>query len=214
MTPTTWPIRNSKAAMSWSLSEVQALAVKAVRGAGGFPHGLAEEAGAAVRWLSARDLPGAQALANYLDAVDRGAGTCPVDAFPPATATGESPYCPIRLGTAILDQSLGLARSDSLALGAVRQPLLLLPFASLSAQGRLCLSWEGRADGYLLAPVANCRLSLERGVFVSGSPDRFRVGVAAAAAIATLEAFAYRTYASATESSRRKGAGAGTTDND
>ena len=189
------------------------MATKAARGVG-FAHGLAEEVGVAVRWLSARELPGAQALANYLDTVVLGAARAAVAAFPPVGVTGEAPYCPVQLGTAILDHDAGLGQSEQLVLGAVRQPLLLLPFASLSAQGPFSLCWEGRATGCLLASVANYRLSRSPDAFVARSLGCLRVGSAAAAAIATLEEFAHRTYAPATERSRHKGAGAGTTDND
>ncbi|KMW60818.1 hypothetical protein AIOL_000983 [Candidatus Rhodobacter oscarellae] len=48
-----------------SLGELQALAAKAARGAG-LSWGLAEEAGWAVRWLEARGLAGAAALAGVL----------------------------------------------------------------------------------------------------------------------------------------------------
>lgn len=48
-----------------SLGELQALATKAARGAG-LSWGLAQEAGWAVRWLEARGLPGAAALAEAL----------------------------------------------------------------------------------------------------------------------------------------------------
>ena len=55
--------------MSFSVGEVGALAVKAVRGAGQ-TWGVAEEAGWAVRWLARAALPGAAALARALEAGD------------------------------------------------------------------------------------------------------------------------------------------------
>ena len=43
--------------MTFSLNEIEAIGKRAARGAG-LPWGLAEEAGKAARWLTARGLPG------------------------------------------------------------------------------------------------------------------------------------------------------------
>ena len=53
---------------NYSLGEIDSLARKATRGAG-YSWGVAEEAGKAVRWLSAYGYPGAEILANYLTIV-------------------------------------------------------------------------------------------------------------------------------------------------
>ena len=50
---------------NYSLAEIDALSRKACRGAG-YSWGLAEDAGKAVRWLTAYGLPGAETLSELL----------------------------------------------------------------------------------------------------------------------------------------------------
>ena len=92
--------------MSWSLGEVAALVLKAARGAG-LDWGVAEELAWAVRWLSARGQPGAEAAAVLL-----------------AAGPGQSS---LALGMALADSG-GPAAGAGWA--AVRAPLLLAPFAA------------------------------------------------------------------------------------
>jgi hypothetical protein len=51
--------------MTFSLNEVEAMGKRAARGAG-LDWGIAEEAGKAARWLTARGLPGPELLAELL----------------------------------------------------------------------------------------------------------------------------------------------------
>ena len=78
-----------------SLNELEALARKAARGAG-LPWGLAEDAGWAVRWLEARELPAATLLAHWLDRRPR---STPVPQRDKGIWTGgNAPLCPLVTG--------------------------------------------------------------------------------------------------------------------
>ncbi|TBX21744.1 DUF3726 domain-containing protein [Nioella sediminis] len=211
--------------MTWSLNEIEALSRKAARGAG-YSWGLAEEAGRAVRWLEARDLPGAQALVDHLkrvDGQDLASFTPDADSW---TAPGGT-ACPILAGTMLAD---GMARSgpDPITLPDLASPLLLLPFLSwmATAQGRtvgigvsdteVALSPEGTLTQTANIPSpASAPVALRFGVDPAG--DTVAEGLRSACSadtVAALNAFAHRTYAPATEESRLAGAGAGLTDND
>lgn len=202
--------------MSWSLGEARALAVKAARGAG-LPWGLAEEAGFALRWLQARGLPGAQALAAYLEW--RAAGG--------VTDTESGPHCPLLLGAALADNGELPLPAE---LGQVGQPLLLAPALAWRAPPEgLVLHWQNAElnifrhvavagnDASLFSVRADCRLVAAPAS--AGEPRRLplsdgRIPERAAAAVAVLEQLAALTYAPASERSRLTGAGAGLDDND
>jgi hypothetical protein len=186
--------------MSWSIGEIAALSVKAARGAGK-PWGLAEEAGRAVRWLSAQRLPGPEALAGALRKT-RG-------------------LCPITIGVTVSDQwspaSLGGGSE-------IAQPLLVLPFLALISpmdgafritigNATALVTRNGTELTGNLPDVAPVRVvkTDQRPLL----PSRYaRVDYIAPKALSTLEEFAALTYAPATDESRHKGAGAGLTDND
>ena len=218
--------------MSWSLTEIRALSVKAARGAG-FGPGLAEEAGWAVHWLSARGLPGVDGLANYLVA---GILHAPVDLDRLTTGQaqdGGQTHCPIRLGTALTDSATVIQSAYPIAFGPVCQPLLLMPFAAqlngdwVLEYGALRLPLSGavatlvQRQGELLMASASCAMSLELGASKgamnnpnSSSLPAARVPDSCGSGVAALERFAKLTYAPATSASRVAGAGAGIDDND
>ena len=185
-----------------SLGEVHSLALKAARGTGR-PHGLAEEAAFAVRWLTERGQDGAGALAALLEETD-----------------GRPEGCSIGLGTALSDTG---ALPDGGALGAVYSPMMLVPFLT-----HLCAQNMGLS---VRAGDAELRLSRDGGLAGDALPlglSEVHVAPCAPPAPAALQsrahvaeevlrvlsAFAFRTYAPATEASRAKGAGSGLSDND
>ena len=176
----------------YALAEIEAQARKATRGAG-YAWGLAEEAGKAVRWLSARGMPGAEALADLLAETDG----LPYGALRPLDPDashwrGESALCPLIAGAA-----LGDFRPDPLpSLGPMRQPLLLTPFAARLG----CVVEDG-------SPL---RLVRTGDAMPAATQAAARVE---AAAWAALDALAHRTYVPASAASRA-GAGAGGTDED
>lgn len=215
-----------------SLNEIEATARKAARGAG-YDWGLAEEAGKAARWLSARGLPGVGPLLAilqrndgrpYRDLRPRIEG----DAWHPSTDR----LCPLVAGAALSDRFEALAAGRRIRLLSASHPILLLPFL-----GRACtatgvpvaLSWPGmkiliRKDGPCLdghdealeppdpvcAIVAPAQAAADlppRAVCLQGVAQDARTW-------RRLEAFAARTYVPDSEESRLTGAGAGLSDND
>jgi hypothetical protein len=210
--------------VSWSLGESQALAVKAARGAG-YPWGLAEEAGFALRWLCGRGLPGAEALTALLVFADADPLAAPDPEVPGWVSNGEA-LCPLMLGTALADLRSEKFIGDQF--GPVRSPLLLVPFAAqLATRCSLVLQWDGAGfaldHGRVLVSGSPAALIVPQGVCTL-RPGKLAASVARAIAtrvpdetlpyIKHLHSFAARTYAPATEQSRLSGAGAGTTDTD
>ena len=114
-----------------SLGEIEALCLRAARGAG-LDWGLAEEAGQAARWLCAAGLDGLTAVHATLTTpvattlcVDTrtGAVTAPDD---------ETPLCPLRTGAALSDHAALLP--DTVRIARVVWPVLLIPFVARSAR--------------------------------------------------------------------------------
>ena len=191
----------------WSLGEIRSLATKAAKGAG-FPWGLADEAGLAVHWLQAREISGAEALANYL--VWR-------------EANPNEDACPLRIGCNICD----LETWETQVLERIAQPILLIPFIAAAFSERPVLLKTENASALfnersvefdqfpalLQSGIQSCALS-----FSESEPEESycvtRVPASAADAVTTLNEFAFRSYAPATEESRLAGAGAGLNDND
>jgi hypothetical protein len=206
--------------VSLSLGELQAIALKATRGAG-FSWSLAEEAAYAVYWLEARGIAGAHSLADYLSWVDVNARIEPSLDLINGEPLSDILRCPIHLGCYVLDSSM----CKSLVSFNVKQPLLLVPFLARAAQADL-LDFQCNADYHLVSEVGIDKLKLERlsldkatvswsiaatGQFDSDCTTR---AVVDKNTMGILLSFASRTYAPATQASRLTGAGAGTTDND
>lgn len=204
-------------AIGLSLSEIDALCRKAARGAG-YPWGLAEEAGKAVRWLASYRLPGPELLAEHLSA---------------AASAGRPNMrgCPIMLGATLSDTALSIADGTPAALGHVARPLLLLAQAGLSAEALrvpLEVRWTGfRAvclpDGLWLGESIGARAAIGDDVICARAV--WDAGVAVRTPVAgsyrvngdawsVLESLARRTYAPASEASRQGGAGAAMLDSD
>ena len=199
--------------MSWSLGETAALALKATRGAG-MSWGLAEETAAAVVWLHRHGLPGMSALCSYL-----GSGDSPQNA---------GPACPIVTGCALMDGIVEVPEKplESVDIGQVLAPLLLLPFVARLAPGTIWLIAPGLGEqvgpqggdswqSHCLRGVGDCQIVLRDTPQVDPSLERIsRLGEDFACCVDRLNALALRTYAPATGQSRMSGAGAGLTDND
>ena len=190
--------------MSFALNEIEAMAKKAARGAG-YTWGLTEEAAKATRWLCAQGLDGVAVLAAALD-------HAPTD------------DAPLSIGARLSDQAQSLSRS-ALDLSAVSQPMMLLPFAAMAARQIGATVTVTSTGVVAVTDGAGLRLS---GDFPSGTAD---LTVSKGGQLLdpkplstratpsprswdTLNRLAHRTYAPATEESRRLGAGAGLSDND
>lgn len=114
-------------ALDASLAEIDATCRKAARGAG-FDWGMAEEAGRAARCLASWRIDGPAALLAVLDAVDGR-----VAAYAPRTDrsawTSEAGVlCPVCTGAALSDHAARLVGGETIKLVAVLSPVLVLPF--------------------------------------------------------------------------------------
>ena len=215
----------------YSLNEIESHARRAARGAG-MSWGLAEEAGKATRWLAARGQPGPMLLAGLLAANDaRGYhDIAPDTGSMPWRAPG-GPLCPVCAGVACSDRAGVLAAESALELADTRLPLLLAPFLSAAAASGGAgfeLAWSGacvRVAPDLLqirsgSQDALCTPVVTRVVLRRCPPPLEGIGARIGAVTVdpaswqTLAAFAQRTYVPASEASRSRGAGAGTSDND
>ncbi|MDX1512125.1 MAG: DUF3726 domain-containing protein [Gammaproteobacteria bacterium] len=216
-----------------SLNEVEMYGRRAARGAG-MAWGLAEEAGKAARWLVARGFPGVELLTSLLNANDGR----PYEFMAPHIVngrwqSGDETLCPICTGAALSDRIDLLARNQEISLFRVAFPLLLAPFLNQSPlTNNVCheLRWSSVrvsvwADGVAVdSPRASDLVCGDADVVKltcgdtpdSGPTHRPRTeGATMPLSVwRALEALAGRTYVPATEESRRRGAGAGRTDND
>ena len=216
--------------MHVSLNEIETMGRRAARGAG-LPWGLAEEAGKAARWLMVRGLSGVGRLAHILDRHDQRdeADLAPasIEGFWQARFGG---LCPLIAGAALCDRAADIAQGRTIELGETAEPLWLAPFVAGAAEltdAAISIAWndvvitlsnrgeriEGDRCALKVSSTAGvlCRLADH-----SVDPDAPTVLQAAAVEAEgwnRLAAFAQRTYAPATETSRLSGAGAGLTDN-
>lgn len=207
--------------MIYSLSEIDAHARKAARGAG-FEWGCAEEAGKAARLLAAYQLPGAAVLADYLlqrEAQPAGHFQAPAITERHWKAQAEDGVlCPLLTASCIGDRGTE-ALFGSLMLEKVASPLLLCPYLVLMSRMNDCslaLSWPGVqlafhkghvlqqnvADDALQAGFAEW-VECARVDSAEAGAEAGNVGQKIAPAIwEQLNEFAKRTYVPATEASR------------
>lgn len=197
----------SESTITVSLNEIDAMAKKAARGAG-YPWGIAEEAGRAMRWLEARGLPGLAALLRHLE----------------DGATSQT--SPLVAGAALSDRAQAIAGGKSFTASAIQEPLILLPFAAAAADvsnHAIDLGWghirfravagaatlSGKASA-IATRSATIRAGAASGT-LDGLPLHERIaGIAVDQALwAGLDRFAVKTYVPASAASRQKGAGAG-----
>lgn len=179
--------------MSWSIGEIGVLTVKAARGAG-LSWGEAEEFGWAVRWLARAGLPGVEAAADCL------------------TAPGRA--CPVALGLSVADRGDAGHLSSS---GPVMRPILILPFlarladsehaVAVTVDGIPCTVARGGVAGAAALPPEGVVLPAGHAPVPVVPPPLTRIAAISPAALGILDDLSARTYAPATEASRRLGAG-------
>jgi hypothetical protein len=120
----------ASAVVDLSLPEIEALVLRAARGAG-FAWGMAEECGKAAVWLGHHDLDwSAVILARLMG--ERGVPVVPA----PARWASKGAVCGIHAGAALADFAT-LAEGpggNGVSLGLVHDPLCLLPFVAFAAQ--------------------------------------------------------------------------------
>jgi len=210
--------------LSHSLNEIGGLCKRAARGAG-LPWGLAEEAANAVRWLCAFDLPGPRLLADRLERFDgQPLGELTPLALDGPWRGGSGSLCPLITGATLSDWARPFEAQQRIELHDLRYPLLCCAFVADVAHAlgrRIRIEWAGVSlsmDGGGLvvqgdrghldhdhAERVRCCL-VPAGLPLQISSPRIRASVDPAA-WARLAMFAERTYAPATEASRRLGAG-------
>ena len=221
---------DARYAGGFSIGETSSLIYKAYRGIGR-PWGLAEEAGRAAGWLSARGLPAPEMFAHLVQRFD---GIPSHDCTPASLAgTWMAPggiLCPVIAGTALCDAPDSVRQSGGVTMKNVAAPLILIAFAATVARKTgltLAIEWPGMKalcapDGYrleadetaLTAEIApDLTITSAETVGTCSGPSRSRV-ICPGPVIAVLDRFAHRTYVPETEQSRLTGAGAGLTDND
>jgi hypothetical protein len=196
-----------------SLNEVESLALKVGRGSG-FPWGLAEDIGRGARALAQRGFPWAEALVGL--ARDAGIWQAPspprVEGWRERRPEIESaaPLCPVRAAALLIDDPSVLGRRP-LRLTNVGLPLWIA--ALLAASGKdLDAEWpEASIDG-LLTPAAD--VTIWPRAAPRGPTSLRRRSSADEAVLAALGAVAARVYVPASESSRAKGAGGGSVDDE
>jgi len=209
--------------MNLSLNEVEGLAKRAARGAG-HHWGPAEDAAKATRWLCRQGFDGAAALSAVL----RQEFALRFDAHTPrdlgANWRAQGQMCPLGAGMLLSDCSEHLGRGP-IVLHDVAVPLFLVPFAGNAARRLqtnvtvVCDELSATTDGEVVdAPDLWPESATKVIVRIGGTPEKLRAkqtrALPAPAALAFLNTLAQRTYAPATEESRRLGAGAGLSDND
>lgn len=224
------PPASSAAAVRFSRNEIEALSLKAARGAG-MDWGLAEEAGFAAGWLAAQGIDGAGALLALLDEGGDRTALRPVVSGDPWQAPGARALCPIALGAALSDHAVlpgGPLAGGDLRTGPVSRPILVVPFLALLAEsaGRaVSLTWP---DGTLTVrahavwPIEAARrlwaersapLALGRSAALPALLAPRPLFVVSGATLSGLSALAMRTTVPASDTSRQ-GAGAAASDND
>ncbi len=216
--------------MNRSLGEIETLAKRAARGAG-LSWGLSDDAGRAVRWLASRQLPAADVFVALLDQND----TCVSADIAPVSLGGDwrargGRLCPLSSGAALSDCADRLSSGAAIQMLGISFPLLVVPFAAWAAlhiKAPITIGWDAveiATDGHGIlvsdpdrqietASTARLRCTCSNQTHdLTGHPGLR--GVVSEKSWETLQTFAHRTYAPATEASRLRGAGAGTSDND
>lgn len=214
--------------MNLALNEIEASAKKATRGAG-YSWGMSEEAAKATRWLCLNGIDGVRALAAVLRVTDgaEAENISPVELGAKWQARSGQ-MCPLIAGVTLSDFA-GIGPAEEVTISNLIAPVLLLPFANFSARqlgAKVTVKWGAisattNGTGLCLDGAMDC-LALDKTAEVKirflsqiGQllPHHSRTTPRAADWV-TLNRFAQRTYAPATDESRLKGAGAGLSDND
>ena len=211
-----------------SLNEVETLAAKVGRG-GGFSWGLAEEIGRSARKLARGGFPWAEAL---LLLAEKTSGL-----QPPSLAQAElwrehlsamrstTTLCPVRTAALLIDDPT-ILKAKPLHLENVGVPIWIVGMlAASNAASAFEINWletsalaapQGAVpktpSGAWLAPDADVGISPVTAP--SRQPSLLRRALADDAILAALESFAARVYVPASESSRARGAGGGSVDDE
>jgi len=226
---------NDNSVDDYSVNETASRARLAAKGVG-YSWGLADEVSFSVVWLSQRQVPAMALLAGLLSHIKTPQD---VQAATPQTIGGalisnNDWLCPIISGCALSDWYQSLNVQEPLMVQRIRYPFLFVPFVAQLAKrsgkalvvefGAQTIATDGDnvlcPDEKLLraefADLLICRVAKANELDFT-NPEL--VNCANRVSVEkrhwqTLDEYAKKTYAPATESSRLSGAGAGVTDND
>ena len=211
--------------MSLSLNELESLSKRAVRG-GGYPWGLAEEAGKAARWLCIHGLDAVGELAALLDKslVKPAADYRPVCSDVSLVWRSHERLCPLATGAHLSDNAKKFM-SRECELRNIVHPTLLLPFVANVAYINDQTYTVECNDSVATVNSNSVDLNhpftayaeivyIKAGGFMSKVGTRQHRAYVNEACLLELKRFAELTYAPATEKSRLLGAGTVLSDND
>jgi len=202
-----------------SFSEIDTTSKRASRAAG-FAWGIAEEVGKNMRNLEMFGLPGVKNLNLYLQNIKKNPTEKPKK-IAKENRPQSKEFCPIYCGTSFLDNCKMLESLKLIKFFNVSYPLLLLPFLSRASDlvgKKISVQYEGN----------NFLLNFDKTIFSKNIKNDHIVSLAKEITIEFLEnnnsfsaqewkelyKLSEETFVEETDSLKKKGAGAGLTDND
>ena len=202
-----------------SFSEIDTTSKRASKAAG-FAWGIAEEVGKNMKSLEMFGLPGIKNLNLYLQKIEKNPSEKPKKIEKENKPQSKN-FCPIYCGTIFLDNCKKLEMLKTIKFFNVSYPLLFLPFLSRASEiagKKISVKYEG--NDFLL--------NFDKTIFLKNIKNSEVISLAKEISIEFLEnsnSFSiqdwkelYRlseeTFVEETDSSKKKGAGAGLTDND
>ena len=202
-----------------SFSEIDTTSKRASKAAG-FAWGIAEEIGKNMRNLEMFGLPGVKNLNLYLQKIKKNSTERPKK-ITKENKPQSKEFCPIHCGAVFLDNCKMLETLRSIKFFNVSYPLLLLPFLSRASDivgKKICVRYEEN----------NFLLNFDKTIFSKNIKSDQIVTLAKEVSIEFLEnnnsfsdqewkelyKLSEETFVEETDSLKKKGAGAGLTDND
>ena len=202
-----------------SFSEIDTTSKRASKAAG-FSWGISEEVGKNIRNLEMFGLQGVKNLNLYLHKIKKSSTEKPKK-IEKENKPQSKEFCPIYCGTIFLDNCKMLETLKSIKFFNVSYPLLLLPFLSRASDlvgKRISVQYEGN----------NFLLNFDKTIFSKNIKSDQIVALAKEVSIEFLEnnnsfsvqewkelyKLSEETFVEETDSLKKKGAGAGLTDND
>jgi len=202
-----------------SFSEIDTTSKRASRAAG-FAWGIAEEVGKNMRNLEMFGLPGVKSLNLYLQKIKKNPTEKPKK-IEKENRPQSKEFCPIYCGTSFLDNCKMLESLKLIKFFNVSHPLLLLPFLSRASDivgKKISVQYEGN----------NFLLNFDKTIFSKNIKSDHIISSAKEITIEFLEnnnsfsaqewkelyKLSEETFVEETDSLKKKGAGAGLTDND
>ena len=202
-----------------SFNEIDTTSKRASKAAG-FAWGIAEEVGKNMRNLEMFGLPGVKNLNLYLKKIKENPTEKPKKIEKENKPQSKN-FCPIHCGTIFLDNCKKLETLKTIKFFNVNYPLLFLPFLSRASEvvgKKISVKYEGNDfllnfdKTILLKNIKNSEVvSLAKEIFIEFLENSNSFSVQDWKELYRLSE---ETFVEETDSSKKKGAGAGLTDND